>query len=105
IFGIFANYMISMDELYSEGMEDKLDITKLESIHDYIGRKASNIISAITVPLQKLAVSDQLSDGEIIEFKQIFSTFFKYFTLRGLPLFIIFIWLYSKRELGTAESK
>lgn len=105
LFGIFANYMISMEEIYSEGMEEKLDITKLESIHDYIGRKASIIISATTVPLQKLGVSEQLSDGEIVEFEQIASAFFKYFVLRGLPLFIFFIWFYSKRELGTAETK
>ncbi len=105
LFGVFSDYMISIDEMYNDGMEEKLDLSSLEAVHDYVGKKVSRFIVTVAVPVQRLDVSDKLSDGELIENSAIAVAFFKYFILRGLPLFVFFVWLYSKRELGAVIRK
>lgn len=103
--GVFSGYLIFMEEQYEEGMEQKFTLNSLEEVHDYVGKKVSRFVLATTVPVQRLGVSDQLADGELVEYSYIAKVFFIYFMLKGLPFFALCVWLYRKRELGAVTRR
>lgn len=59
----------------------------------------------VVIPLQKFDVTDLLASGKLIEFSYMAELFFRYFIVRGVPLFLLGIWFYSRRELGLAVKK
>ena len=77
----------------------------VSSIWDHAGQFLAQVLLLVVIPLQRFDVTDLLSGGDLIEFSFIGELFFKYFLLRGVPLFIFGIWLYCRRELGAAVRK
>ena len=77
----------------------------LESAWDHAGQFLAQLLLLVVIPLQHFDVTDLLSGGDLIEFSYIGELFFKYFLLRGVPLFLFGIWLYRRRELGAAVRK
>lgn len=72
---------------------------------DHIGQFLAQALLLVVIPLQNFDVTNLLSGGELIEFSLLGELFFKYFLLRGVPLFLLGIWLYTRRELGSAVRK
>ena len=75
------------------------------NIWDHAGKFLANILLLIVIPLQRFDVTDLLSNGDLIEFSLIGELFFNYFLLRGVPLFLLGIWFYMRREMGAAVRK
>ncbi len=63
------------------------------------------LIQTLIIPIKHFDVSYFLANGELIEFNYIFKLFFKYMIPRALPLFLLGIYFYNKRELGLVERK
>ena len=76
-----------------------------ESAWDKMGQSLAQMLLLIVIPLQHFDVTDLLSGGDLIEFAFIGELFYKYFLLRGVPLFVFGIWLYWRREMGSAVRK
>ncbi len=72
---------------------------------DKLGNILATVLLTVVIPLQNFDVTDMLSGGELIEFSFIWKLFFEYFILRGLPVFLLGIWLYRRREMGSAVRK
>lgn len=102
LFGVFSSYLLDLKTIYEDVPETKFS---LENISDYVGEKVSKVLIFCTVPVQKLGVSETLADGELIENEFIAKTFFSYFILRGIPIFLLGILIYSKREMGSVIQK
>ena len=75
------------------------------SAWDLIGKNMAELLLLIVIPLQKFDVTDLLSNGELIEFSYIGELFFRDFICRGVPLFLLGIYLYWRREMGAAVRK
>lgn len=75
------------------------------SVWDRTGQMLAAALLKVIIPLQNFDVTDLLSGGDLIEFSLIGELFCKYFLLRGMPLFLLGIWLYCRREMGSAVRK
>ncbi len=94
LFGIFAQYLVgSGAESASEG------------ITNFIGYWVSKVLLIIIIPMQNFEVSNFISNGELIEFSYMGKLFFSYFVLKALPLFLLGILLYKRREMGLVIRK
>jgi len=87
LFGIFAQYLV--------GAEDSL-----EGASAVVGYWVSKALLLAVIPMQNFEVSRFIANGELIEFAFIAKLFLYYFVLRGLPLFLLGIYFYNRRELG-----
>ena len=92
LFGAFST-ILTDPEFFAE---DKLSV---------FGQAMANVLLLVIIPLQKFDITDLLANGKLIEFSYIGELFFQYFILRGLPVFLLGIWLYSRRDLGLAVKK
>lgn len=72
---------------------------------DKMFKVLSNILLFFIIPLQKFGVTDMLSQGELIEFNFMGSLFLFYFILRTLPLILIGMYIYNRREIGLVVRK
>ena len=72
---------------------------------DKFSQGLAHTLLLVVIPLQKFSVTDMLSNGELIELSYIFELFWKYLLLRGVPLFGFGMWLYWRREMGSAVRK
>lgn len=77
----------------------------ISGVADHIGYYMGNILLLVIIPMQAFEITHFVSGGELIEFKLIGTIFLKYFILRALPLFILGIWLYNRREMGLVIRK
>ena len=75
------------------------------NVWDSLGQFLAQCLLFIVIPLQKFDVTDLLSNGELIEFSYIGELFVNYFILRGMPLFLLGMFLYWRREMGSAVKK
>ena len=91
LFGIFAKMMLAAEFID----------TMQETIGLYIGYAVNFFI----VPVQEFQVSGLVANGELIEFSLIGSLIFYYLICRALPLILLGIWLYRRRELGLVVRK
>jgi hypothetical protein len=55
--------------------------------------------------MQEFEISNLVSNGELVEWTFIGKLFLTYFVLRALPLFLIGMWLYWRREMGLVIRK
>ena len=72
---------------------------------DRLGQVVAGWLLKVVIPLQRFDITDMLAGGELIEYGFIGQLFLRYFILRGVPLFLLGIWLYRRRELGAAVRK
>ncbi len=91
MFGSFASFMASSS--FFSGAADMVAF--------YIGK----ILLLCIIPMQEFEVTYFVADGELIEWSFIGKLFLTYFVLRGVPLFLLGIYLYWRRELGLVVRK
>lgn len=65
----------------------------------------SDILLFLIIPLQKFGVSEMVAKGELIELAHMGGLFLNYFVFRTLPIVIIGVWIYNKREIGLVVRK
>ena len=91
LFGSFASYM---EETSFFG-----------GTADYIGYYVGKLLLIVVIPIQKFAVTEIVSQGELIEWSFIGRLVLSYLVLRALPLFLFGIWMYRRREMGLVIRK
>ncbi len=72
---------------------------------DYVGYYVGKVVLIAVIPMQEFEVTHLVSNGELIEWIFIGKLFLTYFVLRALPLFLIGMWLYWRREMGLVIRK
>ena len=86
LFGSFSVYMTGL--------------TYLASAADRFGVLVAKLLLVVVIPLQAFEVTGAVASGELIEWSFIWTLVWYYFLCRALPLFLLCIWIYRKRELG-----
>ena len=86
LFGSFSVYMTGL--------------TYLGSAADRFGVLVAKLLLVVVIPLQAFEVTGAVATGELIEWSFIGTLVWYYFLCRALPLFLLCIWIYRKRELG-----
>jgi hypothetical protein len=94
LFGSLTSYLLA-------GFADVPPADFIESFSNLVG----GVLNIILIPMQSFEVSDLVSNGELIELSYMGRVFLKYFVLRGLPLFLLGILLYKRREFGLVVRK
>ncbi len=72
---------------------------------DYIGYYIGKVILIAVIPMQEFEVTNLVANGELVEWLFIGKLFLTYFVLRALPLFLLGMWLYWRREMGLVIRK
>lgn len=65
----------------------------------------SDVLLFFVIPLQKFGVTDMVSSGELIELSFMGKLFLSYFILRTLPLVLLGMYIYKRREIGLVVRK
>lgn len=91
LFGMFAQLMVSTDYL--------------SGVSDYIGYLVGYVVMFFVIPMQEFQVTNLVSGGELVEFSLIGKLALMYFVIRALPLVLLGIWLYRRREMGLVIRK
>jgi len=98
--GIFSSFLVGLDP--PAATTGKMS---LEDIHDFVGRSVSEVALIGIIPIYQFEVADKLADGELIEVTYISKIFAQFILLKGMPLFLLGMWLYQRRELGMVVRK
>ncbi len=91
LFGSFAKFMVGT--------------TYFGSAADYVGYYVGKLLLLIIIPIQDFEVTGFVASGELIELAVIGKLLLIYFVYRALPLFLLGIWLYRRREMGLVIRK
>ena len=91
--GLFSSYLISSIE--ATGGDDLVFL-------DRMGTLLAKIMISLLIPVQDFFVSGHLSTGTLIEFSYLGNLLIFNIILKGLPLCLLGIWLYWRRELALA---
>lgn len=65
----------------------------------------SDVLLFFVIPLQKFGVTDMVSKGELIELSFMGMLILSYFILRTLPLVLVGMFIYKRREIGLVVRK
>ena len=101
LFGFFAMFLIGVDKK----LIDMGGSISSGSVMDQIGSFMSQLLMVFIIPMQNFEVSALLSGGELVEWSMIGNIFFYNVLFKGVPLFVVGIWLYRRRELGLVIRK
>ena len=93
ITGLFSTYLISSIE--STG-GDNLDFM------DWLGTLLAKIMISLLIQVQDFFVTGHLATGTLIEFSYLANLLIFNIILKGLPLCLLGIWLYWRKELALA---
>ncbi len=93
IFGIIANYFTA-DSFYIGN----------SSVNQLMVRLSSSILYLI-IPIQDFDMSSMLASGQLIELSLVFGVVLKYLIYRALPIMLLGMWLYSRKEMGLVIRK
>ena len=93
ITGLFSTYLISSIE--STG-GDNLDFM------DWLGTLLAKVMISLLIQVQDFFVTGHLATGTLIEFSYLGNLLIFNIILKGLPLCLLGIWLYWRRELALA---
>ena len=72
---------------------------------DQYGYVLGRILLTAVIPLQKFSMSEFVANGELIELSLMWNVILFQVILKGLPLVLLGIWIYSKREFAMASVK
>ncbi|MHB9139927.1 MAG: hypothetical protein ACYC4Q_11050 [Victivallaceae bacterium] len=72
---------------------------------DYVGYYVGKAILVAVIPMQDFEVTNLVANGELVEWAFIGKLFLTYFVLRALPMFLLGMWLYWRREMGLVIRK
>lgn len=90
--GLFSSYLISSIESTGDGV----------SLMDYLGTLLAQIMMSLLIPVQSFFVSGHLATGTLIEYSYLVQMLVFNIILKGLPLCLLGIWLYWRRETALA---
>ena len=89
--GLFSSYLIvSIESTGGDNLE----------FMDRLGSLLAKIMVSLLIPVQDFFVSGHLSTGTLIEFSYLGNLLIFNIILKGLPLCLLGIWLYWRRELA-----
>ena len=91
MFGVFADIVIHYEFISGLG--------------DVIAQKVGNVVLLGVVPLQNFDVSTKVADGIMVEWAFVGKLFLQDLIFRGMPLFLLGIFLYWRREMGLVIRK
>ena len=91
LFGAFSVYMVNLEYIGSNA--------------DRFGQLVGKLLIKVVIPLQNFDVSSLVSDGVLIEWSWVAGLVFNMIVLRALPLVLLGVWIYRKRELGLIVRK
>ena len=91
LFGSFSVYMTGLS--YISGAADKFGVF------------VAKMLLVVVIPLQAFDVTGAVANGELIEWSFLWQLAFYYLVCRALPLYLLCIWIYRKRELGLIVRK
>ena len=91
--GLFSSYLISSIEATGG---DNLEFL------DRVGSTLARIMMSLLIPVQSFFVSGHLATGTLIEFSYLGNLLIFNIIFKGLPLALLGIWLYWRRELALA---
>ena len=91
LFGAFSVYMVNLEYIGSNA--------------DRLGQLVGKILLKVVIPLQHFDVSSLVSDGVLVEWSWVAGLVFNMIVLRALPLVLLGVWIYRKRELGLIVRK
>ena len=92
IFGFMATFMTDTEFYVSDAM-------------DRAGQGISQYILNVVVPLSRFDVTDLIADGKLVEWSLIWNITWTCLLLRTLPLVLIGIYFYRRREIGLVIRK
>ena len=72
---------------------------------DRVGQFVARWLLKVVIPLQAFDVTDLIAGGELVEWGNIWFLTWFYLLCRALPLVLIGIYFYWRRELGLAIRK
>ncbi|MBE6405137.1 MAG: hypothetical protein E7040_03860 [Lentisphaerae bacterium] len=72
---------------------------------DRYGYIFGQVLLTAVIPVQKFSMSEFVANGELIELSMMGTVILYQVVLKGLPLVLLGIWIYSKREFGIASVK
>lgn len=101
LFGVFASYLIGIDDKMNAMGGPSVN----SSLYDIIGNNVSRGLMFFIIPMQNFEVSSLLADGELIEFSYIARVLLFSVALKCLLVITFGIWLYRKREMGLVVRK
>lgn len=79
-------------------------IANMPAVEAY-GYVFGQVLLTAVIPVQKFSVSELVANGELIELSVIGGVLLFQVLLKGAPLALLGIWLYSRRELAMASVK
>ena len=91
LFGSFSVYMTGLS--YISGAADKFGVF------------VAKMLLVVVIPLQAFDVTGAVANGELIEWSFLWQLTFYFLVCRALPLYLLCIWIYRKRELGLIVRK
>lgn len=91
LFGSFAVYMTGLT--YLAGAADKF------------GVMVAKMLLVVVIPIQAFEVTGAVANGELIEWSFLWNLTWYYLLCRAVPLYLLCIWIYRKRELGLIVRK
>ncbi len=97
LFGVFATMITTENYIISD---DAFVMAQAE-----FGATVGRILLLLVIPLQEFDMSGLVADGIMVEWSSIWNLLFYYFILRGLPLCLLGIYLYKRREMGLVIRK
>lgn len=80
-------------------------LTENAASDDMIVRIFSKVLLLLIIPLQDFGVTGMVSKGELIEFSFMGALFLNFFVLKALPIILIGMYLYKRREVGLVVRK
>ncbi len=92
--GLFSSYLITSIE--SAGSGESM------AFLDVVGSWLASLMISLLIPVQNFFVSGLLSTGTLIEFSYLMRLLFFNIILKGLPLCLLGLWLYWRRETALA---
>jgi len=72
---------------------------------DEIGQNFAAFMLKLVVPLERFDVTDLIADGELVEWSLVWNITWECLLLRMLPLVLLGIFLYRRREIGLVTRK
>ena len=72
---------------------------------DRFGYIFGQVLLTAVIPVQKFSMSEFVANGELIELSLMGAVILYQVVLKGLPLALLGIWIYSRREFGIASVK
>jgi len=97
--GIFSAIVIKFDP------PDPAKWNTAEGFNDLVGRAVSQAALVVVSPVHQLEAAGSLANGELIEAADMVRLGARFLLLRGLPLVLVGIWYYRRRELGLVQRR